>query len=85
MLTCLMIFRDTLPSILVFVNENCCLCACFTEFILLIVSSLSRNFNRFAACFQSYINIACRSTQNAARTYQTLLKITHNKNINIGK
>ena len=37
-------------------------------FILLIVSSLSRNFNRCAACFQSYINIACRlCTQNDAR------------------
>ena len=30
---------------------------------LLIVSSL----NRFAVCFQSFMNIACRNTQNAAR------------------
>ena len=62
----LRIFRDTF--ILVFVNENCCLCKCFTElyffYWLLVVSC---NFNRFAVCFQSFINIACRSTQNAAR------------------
>ena len=36
-------------------------------FLLLIVSSLSCNFNRCAVCFQSFMNIACRSTQNAAR------------------
>ena len=36
-------------------------------FLLLILSSLSRNFNRCAVCFQSFMNIACRSTQNAAR------------------
>ena len=36
-------------------------------FLLLIVSSLSRNFNRCSVCFQSFMNIACRSTQNAAR------------------
>ena len=49
-------------------NENCCLCKCFTElyffYWLLVVSC---NFNRFAVCFQSFINNACRSTQNAAR------------------
>ena len=49
-------------------NENCCLCKCFTElhffYWLLVVSC---NFNRFAVCFQSFINIACRSTQNAER------------------
>ena len=62
----LRIFRDAL--ILVFVNENCCLCQCFTElhfFYWLLV--VSYNFNRFAVCFQSFINNACRSTQNAAR------------------
>ena len=62
----LRIFRDAL--ILVFVNENCCLCQCFTElhffYWLLEVSS---NFNRFTVCFQSFINIACRSTQNVTR------------------
>ena len=36
-------------------------------FLSLIVSSLSCNFNRCAVCFQSFMNIACRSTQNAAR------------------
>ena len=49
-------------------NENCCLCKCFTElhfFYWLLV--VSYNFNRFAVCFQSFINNACRSTQNAAR------------------
>ena len=49
-------------------NENCCLCKCFTElhffYWLLVVSC---NLNRFAVCFQSFINIVCRSTQNAAR------------------
>ena len=37
------------------------------KFPVLIVSSLFRNFNRCAVCFQLYMNIACRSTQNAAR------------------
>ena len=36
-------------------------------FLLLIVSSLSWNFNRCTVCFQSFMNIACRSTQNAVR------------------
>ena len=39
-------------------------------FLLLIVSSLFCNFNRCAVCavcFQSLMNIACRSSQNAAR------------------
>ena len=49
-------------------NENCCLCKFFTElhffYWLLVVSC---NFNRFAFYFQSFINIACRSTQNAER------------------
>ena len=83
----LMILRDTLLSLLVFLNENCCLCTCFTEtiFIVLIVSSLFHNFNRCTGCFKSNINIACSSTQNAASKHQTLLKITYNKNINKGK
>ena len=34
MLTWLMIFRDILLSIFFFVNENYCLCTCFTEFYL---------------------------------------------------
>ena len=35
-------------------------------FLLLIASSLSCNFHRWAVCFQSFMNIAWRSTQNAA-------------------
>ena len=34
--------------------------------LLLIVSSLFCNFNRYAVCFQSLTNIACMSSQNAA-------------------
>ena len=49
-------------------NEHCCLCKCFTElhffYWLLVVCC---NFNRFAVHFQSFISIACRSTQNTAR------------------
>ena len=54
-------------------------------FILLIVSSPSRNFYRCTGCLQSNINIACRNTQNAARKLSLAfkqLKITHNKTIN---
>ena len=36
-------------------------------FLLLIVSSLSCNFNRVVVCFRSFMNIACKSIQNAAR------------------
>ena len=36
-------------------------------FILLIVSSLFCIFNRCAVCFQSLMNIACRSSQKAPR------------------
>ena len=43
------------------------------SFILLIVSSPSRNFYRCTGCFQSNINIACRNTQNAARKYHSLI------------
>ena len=43
-------------------------------FLLLIVSSLSCNFNHCAVCFQSFMNIAGRSTQNAARI-KDLLKL----------
>ena len=57
-------------------------------FLLLIVhvSSLSCNFNRCAVCFQSFMNIAYRSTQ--IRTYQTLLRLhivikPINKKVNI--
>ena len=36
-------------------------------FLLLIVRSLFCNFNRCAVCFQSFMNISCKSTQNVAR------------------
>ena len=54
-------------------NENCsCNCKCFTElyffYWFLVVSC---NFSRFAVCFQSFINIACRSTQNAINVQNT--------------
>ena len=59
-------------------NENCSFCQCFTElhffYRLLVVSC---NFNRFAVCFQSFINIACRSTQNAARIKRFLRPRPH--------
>ena len=38
-----------------------------------------RSCFRCTGCFQSNINIACRNTQNAARKYHSLLRITHNK------
>ena len=38
--------------------------------LLLIVSSLSCNCSRFAGCFQSYGNIACRSSQNSSRIWR---------------
>ena len=41
-------------------------------FLLLVVSGLFCNFNRCAVCFQSLVNIACRSTQNAARIKRRL-------------
>ena len=36
-------------------------------FLLLIVRSLSCNFNRCGVCFKSFMNIACRSALNTAR------------------
>ena len=71
MLTWLMIFRDTLLSVLLFVNENYCLCTCFTELYLfywLLVVPLA--IFCCTGCFQSNINIACRNTQNAARKFR---------------
>ena len=60
--------------ILVFVNENCCLCKCFTElyffYWLLVVSC---NFSRSTVCFyELFMNITCRSIQNAARIKRLL-------------
>ena len=85
MLSWLRIFRDTLISILVFVNENCCLCKCFTEkFLLLIVISVSCNFLK-SPCrlFSVEHKIACRQEYLKWRAYQTLLKITHNKSLKL--
>ena len=48
-------------------NENCCLCKCLTKlyfFYWLLV--VSYNFSLFAICFQSFMNITCGRTQNAA-------------------
>ena len=63
----LRIFRDTL--ILVFLNENCCLCICFTElyffYWLLLVSLVI--LIALPIVFSRSVNIACRTTQNAAR------------------
>ena len=57
--------RDTL--LLVFVNESCCPCICFTElyfFYWLLGSLLILIAVPFV--FSPSVNIACRSTQNAA-------------------
>ena len=60
----LRIFRDTL--ILVFLNENCCLCICFTELYffhwLLVVSLVI--LIAVSIVFSRSVNIACKSTQN---------------------
>ena len=63
----LRIFRDTL--ILVFLNENCCLCICFTElyfFYWSLVVSIALLI-AVPIVFSRSVNITCRSTQNAAR------------------
>ena len=63
----LRIFRDTL--ILVFLNENCCFCICFTGlyfFYWLLVVSLVILI-AVPIVFSRSVNIDCRSTQNAAR------------------
>ena len=50
-------------------NENCCLCKCSIELFFFIDfwQSQKCNFHRFAVCFQAFINITRRSTQNAKR------------------
>ena len=45
-------WRLRIFRILVFLNENCCLCICFTELYFFF---LSCNFNHCADCFQSFI------------------------------
>ena len=49
-------------------------------FLLLIASSLSWNFYRCAVCFQLFMNIACRSTQNAACIKRFLYSVLYDKN-----
>ena len=69
-------FTDTF--ILVFVNENCCLCICVTKlyiFCWLLVVSLVI-FNRCAVCFQSFSKHRLQEYSKCL-AYQTLLKITH--------
>ena len=62
----LRIFRDTSLSIHVFVNKNCCHFKCFIElYFLPWMLSRSLTYHFASCCFQSYMNIACRSTQNA--------------------
>ena len=70
---------DTL--ILVFVNEHCCLCICFTEsvvFLLLIVSSLSCNFNRCAVCFQSFSEHRLQEPDSKCRALNHWIKTNIN-------
>ena len=57
-------------------------------FLLLIFSSFSCNCNRCAVCFQSFMNIGCRSTQNAASIklflrLHIVIKVLSKKKINI--
>ena len=62
------VFKNTL--ILVFVNENCFLCICFTELYFfhgLSEVSLAILIAHGVVCFLSFMNTACRSTQNTAR------------------
>ena len=84
----LRIFRDTF--ILVFVNENCCLCICFTElyffYWLLVVSLVILIALPFV--FSHSVNIACRSTQNTAhikRFWRLHINKTIKWKININK
>ena len=68
--------------ILLFVNENCFLCKCFTElysFFWLLVVSLAILIACPCRLFSSFMNIACGSTQKC-RAYQTLYKIKHRFN-----
>ena len=62
----LRIFRDTSLSIHVFVNKNCCHFKCFIE--LYFLPWMFVKISCLSLCellFQSYMNIACGSFQNA--------------------
>ena len=65
-------FRDTSLSIQVFVNKHRCPFKCFIELYHLnsCLDCLSRSLSyRFSGCcFQSYLKIACRNTQNPTCT-----------------
>ena len=64
-------------------KENCCLCKCFTElyfFHWLLVVPLQ--FYRYVVRFQSFMNIARRSTQNTARIKLFLRLHIHIKPLN---
>ena len=62
----LKLFSDTF-LMLVVVNENCCLCICFTELLIVgscccaVVILITEPF-----VFSRSVNIVCRSTQNAS-------------------
>ena len=71
-----MIFRDTLLSILLFVNEKYCLCTCFAEFIFnywLLVVPLAI-FIPAPVVSSRTDKHRMQETQNAARKYHSLLK-----------
>ena len=80
----LRIFRDTL--MLVFVNENCCLCKCFTElyFFYWLLVSLAILIACPWGLFSSFIMVHEHRLQKyiKSRVYQTLYKITHSYNWN---
>ena len=75
----LQIFRGTL--ILVFLNENCRLCICFTKlyFFFLIVSGLSCNFNRCDDCFQSFSEQRFQEYSKCRALNYFKIKNKHNK------
>ena len=85
-LTWLRIFRDTVISILVFVNENCCVCKCFTEFYFIywvLVVSLAIFLKIallvvFSRTWTSLVGVVkLPRVSNALRLHS----ITHNKTI----
>ena len=73
----LSVFRDNSLSKLVFVNKNF---SANVSSIYISCVDCSLSLFRCARCFQPYMNIACRSTQNAACTKRT--KTLKSKHIN---
>ena len=86
MLTWLLIFRDTLLVMHVFVNENCYLSTHFTElhlfYWLLVVSSAILTV--LTILTSAVFDRNKGSNKHRMQESQTLLKITHNRNINKG-